>query len=112
VAAEQKISEEFLRNTIQLYRSQDNVFQDAFLRCVVFSLASCDAGVDIVKPRAIEYLKAHGNQYIQLVDRAAGVTCIAPGVYIFSKGALYEAYRLFKDDQGAFLTPVIQGAER
>jgi hypothetical protein len=112
VTAEQKISEEFLRNTIQLYRLQDDVFRDAFLRCVVFSLASCDAGADIVEPRAIEYLKAHGNQYIQLVERAAGKICLAPGVYIFCKGALYEAYRLFKDSQGAFLTPVIQGAGR
>lgn len=112
VDTEPKLSEGLIRQTIELYRSQDDVFQDSFLRCVVFGFASGHAGRDTVDPGTVKFLEAHGNQYIKFVDRAAGVTCPPPGVYVFSDGALYEAYRLFKDGQGAFMTPVIQGPER
>jgi hypothetical protein len=110
VASQQRLSDAWIEQTLDSYRSHDDVFNDEFLRCVIFR--TCGAIADDIERRITSLLEQYGNQYLYILPPEAAITPPAPGLYILSHGLLHEAYRLYEDEQRAFLTPVLQLSNR
>ncbi|KAL8833097.1 MAG: hypothetical protein Q9170_004506 [Blastenia crenularia] len=98
------ITEDWLRQTIVRYRSADDVFRDAFLYGVVFNTQ--DTKKSRLSPEASDYLDSLGNSWVQMTPAAP-----SPGPYLAFKGQLFEAYRLYDDTQGAFVTGVLPSTD-
>ncbi|KAI0439741.1 amidase-like protein [Xylaria telfairii] len=81
------------------YRQNDDVFCDAFLAHVL--LVSDETAVD---ETVLDLLKSWGCVTIFQLPAAEEV---APGPYFFSTSGLHSAWRLFPDDQDAFILSTI-----
>ncbi|RMZ90247.1 hypothetical protein DV736_g2527, partial [Chaetothyriales sp. CBS 134916] len=101
-----KLTQEFLLATIDEWKEIDDVFHPEFLHFTLLTISeeaqSTRLGDDTISP-----LEALGAEYIEVLQDP---TCTLPtGFYIATEGYLFEAYRLYNDECGAFLTPILKG---
>ncbi|KAL8713070.1 MAG: hypothetical protein Q9220_002930 [cf. Caloplaca sp. 1 TL-2023] len=93
------ITEKWLRQTVELYRSADDVFCDDFLHGVIFAHDTWEARVS---PDGIEYLKSLGTSWVRFMKASAAL-----GPYYKSRGRTCDVYRLYDDTQGAFFAGLL-----
>ena len=97
------VTEAWLRQTIETYRSEDDVFRDDFLKGVIFSGVTSGSNPDI-SPVANELLESLGTSWIEIRDVNEGDDTPLPGPYVAAEHHLLEIFRLYDDHQGAFMT--------
>ncbi|KIX10283.1 uncharacterized protein Z518_01365 [Rhinocladiella mackenziei CBS 650.93] len=107
----QTVEREFLRQKIQEYQSEDDVFHFKFLQGVIFTVAIHDRPEKLISPDALALLKLWGNEWCEALDGENEKSLPAPGVYFASRNRLLPVYKLYDDHQGAFLTSLIPSAQ-
>ena len=100
------VAEIWLRQTIEDYRSNDDVFRDDFLKGVIFSGVTSGSSLDI-SPAANELLESLGTSWIEILDANDGDDTPLPGPYVTAGHHLLEIFRLYDDLQGAFMNGFI-----
>ena len=103
------VAELWLRQTIEDYRSNDDVFRDDFLEGVIFSGVTSGSSLDIA-PAANELLESLGTSWIEILDVNDGDDTPSPGPYVTDRHDLLEIFRLYDDLQGAFTNGSISTA--
>ena len=110
LSEDEKVTKGSLEQSIEEWIGADDVFQLEFLRYVIFTTPSEKRREDILSNDAILYLEAQGTKCIELINRGMGKAFT--GLCFASRGNLYEAYKLYEDDRGAFLASLLPcGAE-
>ena len=100
------VTEIWLRQTLENYRSNDDVFRDDFLKGVIFSGVTRGSSLDI-SPEANELLESLGTSWIEILDVNDGEDTPLPGPYVTAGHHLLEIFRLYDDLQGAFMNGFI-----
>ena len=100
------VTELWLRQTIENYRTNDDVFRDDFLKGVIFSGVTNGSSLEI-SPAAKELLESLGNSWIEILDVNDGDDTPSPGPYVTAGHHLLEIFRLYDDLQGAFMNGFI-----
>ena len=100
------VTETWLRQTIENYRSNDDVFRDDFLEGVIFSGVTSGSSLDI-SPGANELLESLGTSWVEIFDVNDGDDSPLPGPYVTAGNHLLEIFRLYDDLQGAFMNGFI-----
>ncbi|KAK8912505.1 Amidase 1 [Metarhizium anisopliae] len=59
-----------------------------------------------IPPDCREYLKEFGNQWTNIKIEKAGGPALAPGLYLYANKVLQSVWRLYDDEQGAFLPAI------
>ena len=98
------VTETWLSQTIENYRSNDDVFRNDFLKGVIFS--GSGSSLDI-SPAANELLESLGTSWIEILDVKDGDDTPLPGSYVTAGHNLLEIFRLYDDLQGAFMNGFI-----
>lgn len=99
------VTETWLRQTIENYRSRDDVFRDDFLKGVIFSELTKGSSLGI-SPAANNLLESLGTCWIGTYDVNDGDDPL-PGPYVTDGHHLLEIFRLYDDLQGAFMNSFI-----
>ena len=100
-----EVTEAWLRETLEAYRSTDDVFQDDFLSGVIFSRVKyppSSSSLDI-SPSARRLLKSLGTMWLDTIESSLVDELPLPGPYIVVRRELREILRLHDDVQGAFI---------
>ena len=100
------VTETWLRQTIENYRSKDDVFRNDFLEGVVFSGVTSGSSLEI-SPAANELLESLGTGWVEILDVNDGDDIPLPGPYVTAGNHLLEIFRLYDDLQGAFMNGFI-----
>lgn len=96
------ITEIWLRQVLETYRSKDDVFRDDFLSGVIFTGVTSGTSLDI-SPAANKLLKSLGNNWVDTLDIDGADDIPPPGPYVTARQHLLEVFRLYDDVQGAFM---------
>ena len=104
----QQVSEEWLRKTIENYKTIDDVFRNEFLTGVIFAAKRAELEVTAT---AQNLLRSLGNGWIEIHDLNLVDSVPAPGPYMTNGRELLEVFRLYDDTQGAFMTGLISDAD-
>ena len=104
------VEEDFLRRRVHEYESKDDVFHARFLQGVIFTFRSQDMKSNPISLGALALLKSWGTEWY---DSWSGESqnLPDPGVYIASQDLLFEVYKIYDDQQGAFLTSLLPGTQ-
>ena len=107
---EDAIGLDTLAKTIQDYKTIDDVFQMEFLQAVIFIVDTAFEKEILVSREAQHLLESWGNEWHE-IHVSAGRERATPkkGVYLATRGQLFEAYKLYDDCQEAFLTSFVPG---
>ena len=101
----QEVTEEWLRETLEAYRSMDDVFQDDFLSGVIFTRVKqppSSSSLDI-SPSARRLLRSLGTMWLDTIESNFVDDLPLPGPYLVVRRELREIVRLHDDVQGAFI---------
>ncbi|KAL8713801.1 MAG: hypothetical protein Q9225_006711 [Loekoesia sp. 1 TL-2023] len=106
VGNENWITEDWIRQKLENYRSADDVFCDEFLDGVILI-----GGTTLltISRDASHYLKSLGTTWVEISDLHAAAPTPGPGPYLASGGQLLEVHRLYDDTQGAFIAGIVPG---
>ena len=100
------ITDIWLAQTLETYRTADDVFRDDFLSGVIFTGLTDGTCVDI-SPAAHQLLESLGNSWIETLDTNDIDKTPPPGPYVTAGQHLLEVFRLYDDVQGAFMNGLI-----
>lgn len=95
-----KITESWMQESVQKYKSTDDVFHEAFLSGVIFHGASEDVEI---ADNAQDFLSKLGTQWIQYMPPTSPAQNLLPGPYVLVGNRLRDVWRLFDDTNGAFM---------
>lgn len=101
-----RVTYTWLRQTLEIYRSTDDVFRDEFLSGVIFTGVTSGTSLDI-SPEAELLLKSLGMSWHEEFDVDAADNTPLPGPYVVAEQHLLEIFRLYTDSQGAFMNSLI-----
>ena len=100
------VTETWLRQALESYRSTDDVFRDDFLAGVIFTAVTGRKSVTI-SPAAKNLLESLGTCWVQMLDTDGKDDTPPPGPYVAAGQQLSEVFRLYDDVQGAFMNGII-----
>ena len=106
VGPNRRISETWLRQALESYRSTDDVFRDDFLTGVIFTSVTGGTSVTIF-PAAKKLLESLGTCWVEMLDTDSKDDTPPPGPYVAAGQQLSEIFRLYDDVQGAFVNGLI-----
>jgi hypothetical protein len=92
-----------LQKAYTSFSQKDDVFCDAFLKTVLLL-----SDQDPVEDSVHELLASWGCHTVLVVPT---LHCIPPGPYFFSSRGIFLAWRLFPDEQNAFVLSTIPSQE-
>ena len=101
-----RITETWLRQAPESYRSTDDVFRDDFLAGVIFTAVTGGTSVTI-SPAAYKLLESLGTCWVETLDTDSKDDVPPPGPYVAAGQQLSEIFRLYDDFQGAFMNGLI-----
>lgn len=73
------VSRAFLQETIQNFKSQNDVFRVKFLRATIFYTNSSDCPEDWISPKATALLRSYGNEWIDIIRGTTQDNYLLPG---------------------------------
>ena len=106
LGANNRITETWLRQALETYRSTDDVFLDDFLAGVIFTAVTGGTSVTI-SPAANKLLESLGTCWVETLDTDSKDDTPPPGPYVAAGQQLSEIFRLYDDFQGAFMNGLI-----
>lgn len=100
-----EISLDAIQDIFRKDLAEDDVFQTSFIQgsYLVIQTPSLDTSTLSLSTDAEEFLNIRSMSLVCLKDLEA----VPPGPYIAINGKLYQPWRLYSDDLGAFTTSVI-----
>ena len=96
----------WLARILEFYRATDDVFRDDFLSGVIFTGMMSGKCVD-VSPAANQLLESLGNSWIETLDTDNIDEIPPPAPYVTAGRHLLEIFRLYDDNQGAFMNGLV-----
>ena len=102
------VTEDWVRQRLNLFQSADDVFYSAFLQGVVFYGLKDDQGIST---GALDLLTNTGMQWVHCLPPVASSSDLQPGPYILLDGRLRDVWRLHHDTNGAFFSTVQSDGE-
>ena len=97
-----RVTEVWLRQILDIYRSTDDVFRDEFLQGVIFTGLTSGTSLDISRA-ARQLLEWLGTSWVEAYDHEAQDEIPPPGPYFTAEQHLLEIFKLYNDVQGAFI---------
>lgn len=103
-----RVTKAWLKDYIDRYRSNDDVFCEAFLGVIAFTGIETKEDLEIT-PDAQKHLDALGTKWIDVFSTKNLNVIPPPGPYLISGRHLLEVRRLYDDTHHAFMASLING---
>lgn len=105
-----RVTKTWLKDYINRYRSNDDVFCDAFLGGIAFTGIENREDLEIT-PDAQQHLDALGINWIEVFGTEDSNVIPPSGPYLISGRHLLEVRRLYDDTHHAFMASLIKGPD-
>ena len=93
------VSENWMQRCIKAYKDTDDVFQEQFLRGIIFSNARLGLSLSTEAKSALERLGMEWHIFLNESENR-----LLPGPYVLIKGSVYQVSRLYADTHAAFFS--------